>query len=103
MKMKTILMIALAATLGGGAGWVATDHAVAADTTSVSPKILHYTCPMHPSVKADKPGNCPICGMSLVPVYDTKSGGDTNPPPTATGTNTMSLKMPGCCASGGCH
>ena len=26
-----------------------------------------YTCPMHPEVKSDKPGNCPKCGMKLVP------------------------------------
>jgi membrane fusion protein, copper/silver efflux system len=25
-----------------------------------------YTCPMHPQVKAHHPGNCPICGMTLV-------------------------------------
>lgn len=25
-----------------------------------------YTCPMHPEVIKDKPGNCPICGMKLV-------------------------------------
>lgn len=25
-----------------------------------------YTCPMHPDVKSDKPGNCPKCGMTLV-------------------------------------
>src|SRR5687767_446859 len=25
-----------------------------------------YTCPMHPKVQQDKPGKCPICGMSLV-------------------------------------
>ena len=25
-----------------------------------------YTCPMHPKIKADKPGSCPICGMTLV-------------------------------------
>lgn len=25
-----------------------------------------YTCPMHPEIKRDKPGSCPICGMDLV-------------------------------------
>ena len=25
-----------------------------------------YTCPMHPQIKMDKPGNCPICGMTLI-------------------------------------
>lgn len=25
-----------------------------------------YTCPMHPQIIQDKPGNCPICGMALV-------------------------------------
>ncbi|MEJ7610499.1 MAG: multicopper oxidase domain-containing protein [Ferruginibacter sp.] len=25
-----------------------------------------YTCPMHPEIHSDKPGNCPKCGMSLV-------------------------------------
>lgn len=30
--------------------------------------ISHYTCPMHPQIKMDAPGQCPICGMDLVPV-----------------------------------
>jgi len=25
-----------------------------------------YTCPMHPEVTSDKPGQCPKCGMDLV-------------------------------------
>ena len=24
-----------------------------------------YTCPMHPQIEQDHPGNCPICGMTL--------------------------------------
>lgn len=28
----------------------------------------YYTCPMHPSVRSDKPGACPVCNMQLVKV-----------------------------------
>jgi Cu+-exporting ATPase len=27
-----------------------------------------YTCPMHPEIRQDHPGNCPKCGMALEPV-----------------------------------
>ncbi|MDP7560490.1 MAG: efflux RND transporter periplasmic adaptor subunit, partial [Planctomycetota bacterium] len=30
--------------------------------------IAYWTCPMHPSVKAEEAGPCPICGMDLAPV-----------------------------------
>ena len=35
------------------------DHGAIADV---------YTCSMHPQVRADSPGDCPICGMDLVKV-----------------------------------
>src|SRR6266536_5666896 len=28
---------------------------------------VSYTCPMHPEIVRDAPGNCPICGMALEP------------------------------------
>jgi hypothetical protein len=31
-----------------------------------------YTCPMHPEVVMDHPGNCPKCGMKLVPMKEKK-------------------------------
>ena len=27
-----------------------------------------YTCPMHPEVQQDHPGDCPKCGMALEPM-----------------------------------
>jgi hypothetical protein len=31
-----------------------------------SDKAAQYTCPMHPEVVKDTPGDCPKCGMKLV-------------------------------------
>ncbi len=36
-----------------------------------------YTCPMHPQIRQDQPGNCPICGMALEPVMPSLD--DENP------------------------
>src|SRR6185503_7802466 len=33
-----------------------------------------YTCPMHPEIVRDAPGDCPICGMALVPIAGTGAG-----------------------------
>jgi hypothetical protein len=30
-----------------------------------------YTCPMHPEVRQDGPGDCPKCGMALKPLAPT--------------------------------
>ncbi len=37
-----------------------------------------YTCPMHPQIRQDRPGTCPICGMALEPETATA---DTGPNP----------------------
>ncbi|WP_131196913.1 heavy metal translocating P-type ATPase [Lichenihabitans psoromatis] len=33
-----------------------------------------YTCPMHPQVRQEGPGSCPICGMALEPLTVTAEG-----------------------------
>src|SRR6266566_9273970 len=37
-----------------------------------SPTAQKYTCVMHPEVVMDHPGNCPKCGMKLVPLKQNK-------------------------------
>ena len=37
-----------------------------------------YTCPMHPEVRQDHPGNCPKCGMTLEPMLPSLED-DENP------------------------
>ncbi len=34
-----------------------------------------YTCPMHPEVRRDGPGDCPKCGMALEPLTPSAGGG----------------------------
>jgi len=36
------------------------------DSAAKSSAAIQYTCPMHPEVVKDSPGNCPVCGMKLV-------------------------------------
>jgi Cu+-exporting ATPase len=43
-----------------------------------APKV-EYTCPMHPQIVRDGPGNCPICGMALEPRTVVTAGEEENP------------------------
>jgi Cu(I)/Ag(I) efflux system membrane fusion protein len=56
----------------GGAGH---DHAATAPAAETK---VRYQCPMHPTIVQDHPGDCPICGMKLVPM-----AGATTPPAAA--------------------
>lgn len=47
------------------------------ETSGKEQKITHWTCGMHPSVRAEEPGKCPICAMNLVPVYEQGTEDDT--------------------------
>ncbi|HSD94506.1 MAG TPA: heavy metal-binding domain-containing protein, partial [Syntrophales bacterium] len=40
-----------------------------------------YHCPMHPTYTSDKPGDCPICGMKLVPVEQQEEPAAAKTPP----------------------
>lgn len=57
---------------GGGGSQQGHDHAGGvAEATE-------YTCSMHPQIRQDGPGKCPLCGMDLIPVSSGGSGGKTS-------------------------
>ncbi len=70
----------------GHRGHPAPEHALAHGVTepvTVEPgatpspaPATEYTCPMHPEIRSDRPGNCPLCGMSLEPVRPTAEPAD---------------------------
>lgn len=50
------------------------DHDQEAGNPSV------YTCSMHPQIRQDEPGDCPICGMDLIPLATMDDeGADADP------------------------
>ncbi|MEQ1858939.1 MAG: efflux RND transporter periplasmic adaptor subunit [Chthoniobacteraceae bacterium] len=77
-----IIIVAGAAALGG---WYFGRQLPRAAEVAAR-KVLFYQSPMHPWIKSDQPGNCTICGMKLVPVYEGEKSfdetGSTTPTPT---------------------
>ena len=73
MKPTPVSAVGLAAAIG----WYAarfSEHAHDLLGGHAARKILFYQSPMHPWVKSHKPGQCTVCGMELVPIYE---GGKT--------------------------
>src|SRR5438094_1058018 len=68
LTQKIPLLIALVALL-----FVAASCGKSGGSRKPS-NVDYYTCTMHPSVKSQTPGKCPICSMDLVPVM--KRGGE---------------------------
>ena len=67
--MKRAIPFLIIAVLAGTCGWFASRLSSRTHEPEASRKILFYQSPMHPWVKSDKPGQCTVCGMDLVPVY----------------------------------
>src|SRR4051812_36776394 len=67
----SLVLFAVAGAAFVAGGWHSRKEAVsaAAPHAETSRRVLYYSDGMHPQIKAEKPGSCPICGMTLEPVY----------------------------------
>jgi membrane fusion protein, copper/silver efflux system len=68
-RSRIALIVAVVALFGAGGIWLAmsmTPHRHERVKVTDEQGKVYYTCPMHPQVKQDQPGSCPICGMQLV-------------------------------------
>ncbi len=65
-------------------GWLFFHHSDATKNNNVAEQVENnnkksqeiWTCAMHPQIRMDKPGNCPICGMELIPLQSTTANTD---------------------------
>ena len=56
----------------------AVDPAVPSPALGALPEVAEgtiWTCPMHPQIRRNGPGQCPICGMALEPLEPTREEG----------------------------
>jgi Cu(I)/Ag(I) efflux system membrane fusion protein len=82
------LVATLVVGVGGGAAatWFLAhaghDHAAAAGGTQgakAGAKKQQFICPMHPTIVMDHQGDCPLCGMKLVPMEGDAAAADVKP------------------------
>jgi Cu(I)/Ag(I) efflux system membrane fusion protein len=77
-KIVILCVVALAVVLisigigyrlgrSGGESETYAEHELGAEETSAAEV---WTCSMHPQIRQPKPGQCPLCGMDLIPVMD---------------------------------
>ena len=65
---ETTTSIAAQLKKPGGSHPAHSGHSSPASPPKTEPQNSKYTCPMHPEIKQAEPGDCSICGMSLVPI-----------------------------------
>jgi Cu(I)/Ag(I) efflux system membrane fusion protein len=62
-KNRWLNVMLVSVAIGSAVAFVgcSSDHA-----GSKTEKAAQYTCPMHPEVVKNQPGDCPKCGMKLI-------------------------------------
>jgi Cu(I)/Ag(I) efflux system membrane fusion protein len=90
MKLvKVDVAAAVAPGAGKAAGPATTSGAAGAAPADAAPQ---WTCPMHPTIVQDHPGDCPICGMKLVRMEPGAGGGGGAELPGPDGLTTVTIE-----------
>lgn len=76
VKYSAILLAGLLLGWGIFGGGGSHNHDLESETAQTEEASTVWTCSMHPQIKMDKPGKCPICGMDLIPLRSSGGGGD---------------------------
>lgn len=75
---KILALIVLSLVIGGAVGYLIRQpklqHISTSDNQHISISDNQiWTCSMHPQIRQSEPGDCPICGMDLIPLETTDS------------------------------
>jgi Cu(I)/Ag(I) efflux system membrane fusion protein len=68
MRPKTFVLIVIVAAIAAAGGWFAAQHQHRPAGAAAASDGKIYSCSMHPQIRSNKPGKCPICGMELAPI-----------------------------------
>jgi Cu(I)/Ag(I) efflux system membrane fusion protein len=76
-----ILQLGLVLVAGLFLGWLIfkSDTTKVHDHSQQQGVETTYTCSMHPQIRQNEPGKCPICGMELIPVAQKSDKGENSP------------------------
>jgi hypothetical protein len=72
MTKQISILIASVMTLAASAAFA--EPSPTPTTSPPAERAQRYTCPMHPEIVRAEPGQCPKCGMTLVPMKEEKKG-----------------------------
>jgi Cu(I)/Ag(I) efflux system membrane fusion protein len=76
MKTRNILIYAGILIAGLFSGWLLFGRSSGGQEKTEQVENKTWTCSMHPQIKQDHPGKCPICGMDLIPLKTAESGNE---------------------------
>lgn len=78
-KKHIALVFVLVLLAGFGIGALFFHNGTSGHLASGDAGKTWYTCSMHPQIRQDHPGKCPICGMELIPVGEKTEKADKDP------------------------